>query len=174
MKLSGSRSVIGRCADKFPKCELRSGMRKWKQAQHMLSNHLNQFDDALRTRKRCSEPGAGPYCIREASGLGLMAEWAGLLLTFIGGAAFSVHAIETPGGDDDRQVTVPRRTRLRSTPFPRSVAALRCPVPLRRATHTALRAAASHPAHTPSVLSRRTRASRPHAQRALSAHTCSG
>ena len=36
-------------------------------------------------------------------GLGLAAEWGGLALTFVGGALFSVHAIETPGGDDDRQ-----------------------------------------------------------------------
>ena len=33
----------------------------------------------------------------------MLAEWGGLALTFIGGAICSVHAIETPGGDDDRQ-----------------------------------------------------------------------
>ena len=35
--------------------------------------------------------------------MGLLAEWGGLILTFAGGAICSVRAIETPGGDDDRQ-----------------------------------------------------------------------
>ena len=78
-------------------------MKKWKQASRMLSSHLGAFDDALRHRKRCSEKNAGPYCIRDASGMGLMAEWGSLAFTFIGGAIYSVRAIETPGGDDDRQ-----------------------------------------------------------------------
>ena len=80
-------------------------MKKWKQASRMLSSHFGAFDDAFRHRKRCSEKNAGPYCIREASDTttGLMAEWGSLAFTFIGGALYSVRAIETPGGDDDRQ-----------------------------------------------------------------------
>ena len=91
------------CEYKFPKCELRSGMKKWKQVSHLMSSHIGAFDDAFRHRKRCSEKDAGPYCIREAEGLGLLAEWGSLALTFLGGAACSIRAIETPGGDDDRQ-----------------------------------------------------------------------
>ena len=78
------------CEYKFPKCELRAGMKKWKQASKLASKHLAAFDDAFRHRKRCGEPDAGPYCIREAEGIGLLAEWGGLLLTFIGGAICSV------------------------------------------------------------------------------------
>jgi hypothetical protein len=131
------------CEYRFPKCELRSGMRKWKEVGHVMSTHLRALDDAFRNGKRCGEPGAGPYCIREASGLGWLAEWAGIALTcvvtartvdasplrpmsatllqwmactlltdaaaqcalcrFVGGSICSVRAIETPGGDDDRQ-----------------------------------------------------------------------
>lgn len=91
------------CVYKFPKCEMKSGLKKWKQVSRLLSDNLGAFDDAFRHRKRCSEPNAGPYCIREAEGLGLLAEWGGLGLTFLGGFLFSIHAIETPGGDDDRQ-----------------------------------------------------------------------
>jgi hypothetical protein len=84
------------CVYKFPKCEMKAGMKKWKQVSRLLSDNLGAFDDAFRHRKRCSEPNAGPYCIREAEGLGLVAEWGGLALTFVGGALFSIHAIETP------------------------------------------------------------------------------
>ena len=91
------------CEYKFPKCELRDGYKKWKQVSRLLSDQLGQFDDAFRHRKKCSEPNAGPYCIRESEGLGFLAEWGGLLLIFLGGATCSIYAIETPGGDDDRQ-----------------------------------------------------------------------
>jgi hypothetical protein len=91
------------CTYKFPKCEVNPGRKKWKQVSRLLSDQLGAFDDAFRHRKRCSEPDAGPYCIREAEGLEMLAEWGGLALTFLGGAICSVRAIETPGGDDDRQ-----------------------------------------------------------------------
>ena len=91
------------CTYKFPKCELKAGMKKWKQVSRLVGDNLYAFQDSFAHRKRCSEPGAGPYCIRESEGLGFLAEWGGLGLTFIGGALYSIHAIETPGGDDDRQ-----------------------------------------------------------------------
>ena len=68
-----------------------------------MTDNLGALGDALSNRKLCSEPGAGPYCIKEATGLGFAAEWGGLVMTFIGGALYSITAIETPGGDDDRQ-----------------------------------------------------------------------
>ena len=101
------------CVYKFPKCELRSGMKKWKQVNHLVSSHIGAFDDAFRHRKRCSEPGAGPYCIREAEGIGLLAEWGSLALTFVGGAICSIHAIETPGGDDGESASVYQSPLLR-------------------------------------------------------------
>ena len=91
------------CVYKFPKCELNDGYKKWKQVNRLLSDNMGHFDNALRHRKKCSEKDAGPFCIRESEGLGFLAEWGGLVLIFLGGAACSVHAIETPGGDDDRQ-----------------------------------------------------------------------
>ena len=91
------------CEYNFPKCELRAGFKKWKKVGRLVSDQLGALDDAFRNRKRCSEPGAGPYCIKDADGLGLAAEWGGLIITFLGGSALSIRAIETPGCDDDRQ-----------------------------------------------------------------------
>ena len=92
------------CVYKFPKCELKDSYKKWKQMSRLLTDNLDEMNNALRTRKKCSEKGAHPlYCIREATGLGAFAEWSSIALTIVGGALFSVHAIETPGGDDDRQ-----------------------------------------------------------------------
>ena len=85
------------CEYKFPKCELRAGFKKWKKVGRLVSDQLGALDDAFRNRKKCSEPGAGPYCIRDADGLGLVAEWGGLVITFLGGSALSIRAIETPG-----------------------------------------------------------------------------
>lgn len=90
------------CERKFPnKCEMKGNLKKWKKVGRALSDNLNQLNDALSRRKRCSEPNAGPYCIRESEGLGYLAEVGGVALTFVGGAIFSVYAIETPGGDDE-------------------------------------------------------------------------
>merc|ERR1719182_814600 len=91
------------CEYKFPKCELRAGFKKWKKVGKMMSEQLGALTDGFKHRKKCSEPDAGPYCIKESEGLGWLAEWAGLLMSLVGGFALSVRAIETPGGDDDRQ-----------------------------------------------------------------------
>ena len=69
----------------------------------MLGDQFNAATDGLKNRKRCSEAGAGPYCIKDSEGLGLLCEYGGLLMTFLGGLFFSIRAIESPGGDDDRQ-----------------------------------------------------------------------
>ena len=92
------------CQFKFPnQCELKPGFAKWKKVGKALTEQLDALGDGFRNRKRCSEEGAGPYCIRDAEGIGKLAEYGGLVMTFMGGVAFSVRAIETPGGDDDRQ-----------------------------------------------------------------------
>lgn len=92
------------CETKFPaRCSMRSGFKKWKKVGRMFSDELGALGDGFRARKSCSEPGAGPYCIRDAQGLGRLAELGGLFMTIVGGAAFSIRAIESPGGDDDRQ-----------------------------------------------------------------------
>ena len=58
---------------------------------------MGALGDGFANRKRCSEPGAGPYCIKDATGLGMAAEYGGMAMTFLGGAAMSINAIETPG-----------------------------------------------------------------------------
>ena len=86
-----------------PKCELKPGFKKWKKVGKVLGDQFNAATEGLKNRKRCSEAGAGPYCIKDSEGLGLLAEYGGLLMTFVGGLFFSIRAIESPGGDDDRQ-----------------------------------------------------------------------
>ena len=86
-----------------PKCELKPGFKKWKKVGKVLGDQFNAATEGLKNRKRCSEAGAGPYCIKDSEGLGLIAEYGGLLMTFVGGLFFSIRAIESPGGDDDRQ-----------------------------------------------------------------------
>ena len=86
-----------------PKCELKAGHKQWKKAGKLINDQLNAVGDGLKNRKRCSEEGAGPYCIKDSEGLGLFCEYAGLVMTFFGGVMFSIRAIESPGGDDDRQ-----------------------------------------------------------------------
>ena len=69
------------------------------QPQRSLTYELLQ----LKNRKRCSEADAGPYCIKDSEGLGKLSEYGGLLMTCVGGVFFLIRAIESPGGDDDRQ-----------------------------------------------------------------------
>ena len=92
------------CSYKFPKCELRPGARKWKSVGRDFSRKLNDLQSGLRSRKKCSEKGAGFFCIREADTMmAWLASSAAILLPFVIGIASSVRAIETPGGADDRQ-----------------------------------------------------------------------
>ena len=93
------------CARKgfLNQCELKPSYKKWKKMGSLVSEEFNALAGGLTQRKRCSEKDAGPYCIKDSEGLGYLAEVGGLVLTFLGAAAFSIRAIETPGGDDDRQ-----------------------------------------------------------------------
>ena len=59
------------CQFKFPnQCELKPGFAKWKKVGKALTEQLDALGDGFRNRKRCSEEGAGPYCIRDAEGIG--------------------------------------------------------------------------------------------------------
>ena len=79
-----------------------------KVRRRVLDLHLELISAAyellqLKNRKRCSEADAGPYCIKDSEGLGKLSEYGGLLMTCVGGVFFLIRAIESPGGDDDRQ-----------------------------------------------------------------------
>ena len=79
------------CSYKFPKCELRPGARKWKSVGRDFSRKLNDLQSGLRSRKKCSEKGAGFFCIREADTMmAWLASSAAILLPFVIGIASSV------------------------------------------------------------------------------------
>jgi len=59
--------------------------------------------EGLLSQKHCGEEGAGMYCVARPKAWGLMAESLGYLLSLLVGGYNSVSAIESIGGDDDRQ-----------------------------------------------------------------------
>ena len=75
------------CDRHFPnKCELKSSLKRWKRMNNLIGDNIGALGGALASRKKCSEAGADPnFCIREASGLGYIAEWACLLMVLVGG-----------------------------------------------------------------------------------------
>ena len=88
----------------FPKCDLRPGLKRWKRYTHMMTENVGALAAAVQSLPRCGEPGAHDvFCVNEASGFGVICEYAGYVLVFIVATFQSIRAIETPGGDDDRQ-----------------------------------------------------------------------
>jgi hypothetical protein len=84
-------------------CKLRPGIGRWVGMQNALSNHAGALAAGLMRQPRCGEEGAGPYCIAEPTGLGIVAEAAGYAISFVYGGIQTIKSIESPGGDDDRQ-----------------------------------------------------------------------
>ena len=84
-------------------CVLKPGYGRWVGMQQAVSEHAGALAAALWEAPRCNEVGAGPYCIAKPRGIGALAETAGKLLSLGYGMLRTVHALETPGGDDDRQ-----------------------------------------------------------------------
>ena len=69
----------------------------------MLTENVGAVAGALTKRPKCGDPGAHKnFCINEPSGLGLVCKNVSYLL-YLWACAQSVLAIESPGGDDDRQ-----------------------------------------------------------------------
>ena len=92
------------CARKFPaRCQIVGGLKTWRRYTHHLQKHAGLLANALAQRPRCGTPGAGPYCVSEAIGLGRVCEVASWVVPFLFGTASSIRAVESPGGDDDRQ-----------------------------------------------------------------------
>ena len=85
-------------------CVLKPGYGRWMGMQQAVSDNFGALAAALWDQPRCGEPGAHPtYCIAKPRGLGAVADSAGKVLSLGYGMLSTVHALETPGGDDDRQ-----------------------------------------------------------------------
>ena len=84
-------------------CELRPGIGRWNGMKHLAGRNAASLVEGLRNQKHCGEEGAGEYCIARPTGIGLVAEMAGHVISFVIAGYKSILAIETPGGNDDRQ-----------------------------------------------------------------------
>ena len=92
------------CQRRFPaRCVVSDGLRSWRRYSFFIGRHAGLVASALQNQPRCGERDAGPYCVREPSGLGQACELLSFVLPFLYGTLASVRAVETPGGDDDRQ-----------------------------------------------------------------------
>ena len=105
-KQMGCLPAGGVCRHRLPTtCELAPGIRRWRRMKRFVLEDMEQLGAAFAKRaKYCSEPGASPRsCIRDASGVGLVCQNLGYALIASIGTYRTVHAIESPGGADDRQ-----------------------------------------------------------------------
>ena len=84
-------------------CVLKPGIGRWIGMTNTVSHHAAAVTAALVNQPYCGQPGAGAFCIAAPSGLGWVADMSCHVLTLGYGALQTVKAIETPGGDDDRQ-----------------------------------------------------------------------
>ena len=118
-------------------CVLKPGIGRWVGMRNALTKNSAALAAALLRQPHCNEPDAGPFCIATPTGLGWLAETLGHILTLGYGSAQTVRAIETPGGDDDRQwltfwlilallLTVERSARVLLSTFPRYYEAKLC------------------------------------------------
>mmetsp|Transcript_4115 Transcript_4115/g.9396 ORF Transcript_4115/g.9396 Transcript_4115/m.9396 type:complete len:618 (+) Transcript_4115:44-1897(+) len=88
----------------YPVCDLRPGLKRWKRYTHMMTENVGALAAAVQSLPKCGQPGAHEiFCVNEPSGFGVICEYAGYLLVFVVATFQSIRAIETPGGDDDRQ-----------------------------------------------------------------------
>tara|TARA_B110001452_G_C15229162_1_gene425875 strand:+ start:106 stop:2529 length:2424 start_codon:yes stop_codon:yes gene_type:complete len=104
-KAMGCLPAGGVCRHRLPTtCELAPGVRRWRQAQRFVQEDIEALGAAFAKRaKYCSEPNAGPRCIRDAAGLGRACQFGGYVVIAVLGTYLTVRAIESPGGADDRQ-----------------------------------------------------------------------
>jgi hypothetical protein len=98
------RQYCRRKREKFKfKCELRPGIGRWNGIKTLASTHTVALAEGLANQRHCGEEGASKYCIARPLGTGIYAEWLGHFISLFVGGYKTVYAIETPGGDDDRQ-----------------------------------------------------------------------
>ena len=92
------------CQRKFPaRCEVKDGIRAWRRFGKAFQEAAKQMAHGVKKRPVCGAPDAGPFCVHAPSGLGAAAELGTWLTPMLFGTLSSIRAVETPGGDDDRQ-----------------------------------------------------------------------
>ena len=88
----------------MPKCDLKAGYKQWKKHKNDMLRNVGALAEAVHKLPKCGEDGAHDiFCVNEPTGFSLFCEYAGYVLVFVFGTFNSVRAIETKGGDDDRQ-----------------------------------------------------------------------
>uniref|UniRef100_A0A7S4UTK0 C2 domain-containing protein n=1 Tax=Guillardia theta TaxID=55529 RepID=A0A7S4UTK0_GUITH len=88
----------------MPRCELKDGYKQWKKYKMVLFENVGALAEAVKKLPKCGEEGASEvFCVNEATGFSLICEYLGYFLVFVVGSFNSIRAIETKGGDDDRQ-----------------------------------------------------------------------
>ncbi|CAM9469973.1 unnamed protein product, partial [Chrysoparadoxa australica] len=87
-----------------PQCKVKPGLQRWVSASKMLRHNTGALAHAIATSPRCGQKGASKlFCVNEPVGLGYLAMVMSYVLVAVVGVWQSIAAIETPGGDDDRQ-----------------------------------------------------------------------
>ena len=104
-KAMGCLPAGGVCKHRLPTtCELAPGYKQWTRLRKFVTDDVQALGGAfVRPPKYCSDPDAGPSCIRDAVGIGRAAQFMGYALLFLVGTYATIRAIESPGGADDRQ-----------------------------------------------------------------------
>ena len=92
------------CFYQFPGgCQLKPGVASWRRMTHLVSTEIGALGAAFRQRPPlCSQAKPNQPCILDPVGTGMLANYIGLGL-YAYGLWCSLLAIESPGGDDDRQ-----------------------------------------------------------------------
>ena len=102
-KFPTSCSPSNVCQCKNMHCQLSEGYKQWHRMDAMLTQNLGALTGALSKMPKCGETGAHAiFCINEPVGLGMYCKQGSYLLCFYA-CVWYVLAIESPGGDDDRQ-----------------------------------------------------------------------
>jgi hypothetical protein len=93
------------CQRKFPaRCVINAGLQRWRRQVNVLGKHAGLMASALANQPRCGSADAGPYCVHAPQWIGSkVCEVLAWVVPFCFGTLASIRAVETPGGDDDRQ-----------------------------------------------------------------------
>ena len=102
-KFSTSCSPSNVCHFKNMHCQLSGGYKQWRRMNAMLTQNLGAVAGTLTNMPKCGDPGVHTrFCINEPTGIGMYCKQSSYLL-YTYACVRSVMAIESPGGDDDRQ-----------------------------------------------------------------------
>lgn len=88
----------------MPQCDLKPGYKQWKKKKANLLKNMGQLAEAIHKLPNCGEEGASElFCVNEPKGFSLFCEYVGMVFVLVFATFNSIRAIETKGGDDDRQ-----------------------------------------------------------------------